>query len=409
MGGGMNSVVRYSSRAVFVLSVLSVPLGSLSCGARSGPLEDRPVDASTDGAATGPNEEAPWPMLGQGREHRSRSPFATKDSSHRSWQVALDGLLRSSCVIAKDGTIYAATQDRLYALSPTGHIIWTASVVAENAAPAIGADGTVYVANAGSGIVGLDAFAPGGERKWETAIQGSPELQHLTSPTIGSDGTIFFGTMSGPLTAVSPDGAIRWTAGDPLGRYSSPAIASDGSLFTMQLSSYDSRLDSFAPDGSHTLGALVGASYGYADYPIVGAGGVLYVPLARGLVAMTQTGTDLWAQSREDEFNSSMPAVGADGTVYVSLGPDVVSVVSAVRPDGSIQWSYVESTSDYGGPVALAADGTIYVGGNKVRMVSPQGTLLRTFDVGSPTTSSLALDADGTVIFGAEDGNLYAR
>jgi outer membrane protein assembly factor BamB len=104
-----------------------------------------------------------------------------------------------------------------------------------------------------------------------------------------------------------------------------------------------------------------------------------------------------------------MPAVGADGTVYVSLGPEVVSVVSAVRPDGSIQWSYAESTSDYGGPVALAADGTIYVGGNKVRMVSPQGTLLRTFDVGSPTTSSLALDADGTVLFGAEDGNLYAR
>jgi hypothetical protein len=29
--------------------------------------------------------------------------------------------------------------------------------------------------------------------------------------------------------------------------------------------------------------------------------------------------------------------------------------------------------------------------------------------VGSPTTSSLAIDADGTVVFGAEDGNLYAR
>jgi outer membrane protein assembly factor BamB len=272
--------------------------------------------------------------------------------------------------------------------------------------PAIGADGTIYVANAGSGIVGLDAFAPGGARKWETAIQGSPELQNLASPTIGSDGAIFFGTMSGPLTAVSPDGAIRWTAGDPYGRYSSPAIAGEGSLFTMELSSFDSRLDSFAADGSHTLSASVGPTYSYTDYPVLGAGGVLYVPLARGLVAMTQTGTILWTQDREDEFNSSIPAVGTDGTLYVSRSP---SVVSAVRPDGTVQWSYAEGTGDYGGPVALASDGTVYVGGNKVRMVSPQGALLRSFDVGSPTASALALDADGTVVFGAEDGNLYAR
>jgi outer membrane protein assembly factor BamB len=273
-----------------------------------------------------------------------------------------------------------------------------------DSAPAIGPDGTVYVANAHGGIVGLDAFAADGRMKWEAPIQGSPELQNLTSPTVGRDGTVYFGTMSGPLTAVAPGGSIRWTAGDPYGRYASPAIADDGTLFTMQLSSFASNVDAFGPDGSHTVHVAVGGSYSYEDYPVLGLA-ALYVPVARGLVALTLTCSMLWNQAREDEFNSSIPAVGADGTLYVSGA----SVLNAVHPDGTIQWSYAESSSDYGGPVALSADGTVYVGGNKVRMVSPQGTLLRAFDVGSPTTSFLAIDADGTVVFGAEDGNLYAR
>jgi hypothetical protein len=86
----MNLILRSGSRAVGALSLLSAPLALLSCGARSGSLDDRPVGASP-GA---PADEAPWPMLGQGREHQSRSPFATKDTPHRSWQVALDGALR---------------------------------------------------------------------------------------------------------------------------------------------------------------------------------------------------------------------------------------------------------------------------------------------------------------------------
>jgi outer membrane protein assembly factor BamB len=59
-------------------------------------------------------------------------------------------------------------------------------------------DGTVCVASTRSGTVALDAFAPAGQMKWEAPIQGSPELQYLTSPMIGADGAVYFGTMSGP-------------------------------------------------------------------------------------------------------------------------------------------------------------------------------------------------------------------
>jgi outer membrane protein assembly factor BamB len=324
---------------------------------------------------------------------------------HRSWDFPLDGSLRSSCAIAKNGTIYATTQHTLYALSEAGTLAWSAPVSPENAAPALGADGTVYVANAGTGTVALDAFGPDGSLKWETPIQGSPELQNLSSPTIASDGTIFVGTMSGPLTAVSPDGSIRWTAGDPYGRYAAPVIAGDGTLFTMELSSFASHAEAFAPDGSRLLSVLVGATYSYTDYPVLGAAGALYVPVARGLFAMTLTGTRLWTQAREDDFTESLPAVGSDGTIYVSGA----GIVSAIRADGTLAWTYAEGTADHGGPVALGSDDTIYVGGNKLWMVSPAGILLRTFDVGSATSSSLAIDADGTVLFGGEDGKLHAR
>ena len=59
--------------------------------------------------------------------------------------------------------------------------------------------------------------------------------------------------------------------------------------------------------------------------------------------------------------------------------------------------------------MAIAADGTVYSAGDRFYTVSPAGALLGVIDVGSPIASRLAIDEDGTALFGAEDGKLYAR
>jgi outer membrane protein assembly factor BamB len=304
-------------------------------------------------------------------------------------------------VIAEDGTIYAATTSTLYAISPVGTMKWTASVNADQSSPAIGPDGTIYVADATGGAA-LDAFAPDGTRKWQTHLSGGPELQTLSSPTIAPDGTIVLGTMNGPIYAVSPDGAIRWSSGAD--RYSSPAIADDGSVFAMQVSTYSTHVDAFDPKGLekyHVQG--LGFTEGYFNFPALGSDGSIYVA-ATGLFAVTANGARRWSQPVESE---RPPAIGVDGTLYISGN----TILEAFHPeDGTRAWTYTEPSdwaTNYGGAVAVASDGTIFVGGNKVRVVSASGKLLRTIDVG--TVSSLALDADGTVVFAAADGKVYAR
>src|SRR5258708_1313517 len=52
-----------------------------------------------------------------------------------------------------------------------------------------------------------------------------------SSPAVAPDGTVYFGTFSGDLWAVTPGGDKKWkfTAGNEI--WSSPAIAADGTIY----------------------------------------------------------------------------------------------------------------------------------------------------------------------------------
>ena len=78
--------------------------------------------------------------------------------------------------------------------------------------PAIGSDGTVYVA-AGSGQSGnLYAINTDGTVKWSY-----PMCAYMSSPAIGSNGTIYVGARTsandpgGTLYAINPSGSKKWT------------------------------------------------------------------------------------------------------------------------------------------------------------------------------------------------------
>src|SRR5438477_567596 len=52
-----------------------------------------------------------------------------------------------------------------------------------------------------------------------------------TCPAIDSDGTIYFGTFTGRLWAVRPDGSRKWVFRAGLEIQSSPAIGADGTIY----------------------------------------------------------------------------------------------------------------------------------------------------------------------------------
>jgi len=112
--------------------------------------------------------------------------------------------------------------------------------------PAIGSDGTIYV---GSLDNNLYAINPDGTQKWTFATGDFVE----STPAIGSDGTIYVGSNDFfAFYAINPDGSQKWRAfstGEDV--TSSPAIGSDGTIYV--------------GSNDNNLYAIIGSSGGLAS------------------------------------------------------------------------------------------------------------------------------------------------
>ena len=185
-----------------------------------------------------------------------------------------------------------------------------------------------------------------------------------SSPAIASDGTIYVGSDDHYLYAINPNGTLKWehqTDGDIL---SSPAIAGDGTVYV----------------GSY--------KYLYAIYP--------------------GDGTLKWSYEAGYEFNYSSPAIAPDGTIYVG---SYDNYLYAINPNGTLKWKRLTGNVIYSSP-AIAGDGTVYVGSNSSYLyaINPDdGTLKWAYETDYPIYySSPAISSDGTIYVGSYDNYLYA-
>ncbi len=173
--------------------------------------------------------------------------YALNPDGSLRWSYETEGRIDSAAAIAPDGTIYFGSADgKLYALTSEGALKWSVGVgkgLMVFVSPALAKDGTVYVGTAGTAPLGTSqpqqeasypfiAFNPQGEREWEFQLS----YWVRSSPTVISDGTIYFGGWDGNLYALSPKGELRWqiALGDiPVeqGIEAQPAVAPDGTIF----------------------------------------------------------------------------------------------------------------------------------------------------------------------------------
>ncbi len=119
-----------------------------------------------------------------------------------------------------------------------------------------------------------------------------------------------------------------------------------------------------------------------------------------GLYALSPEGRVKWLFATPDEVTSS-PNIGADGVLYFAT----TSAIHAVNPDGSSKWSHPRG----GKPVrwsspAIGKDGTVYVVGERLLALHPNGTLAWSCaPVSGPLrgfASHPAVGIDGVVYFG---------
>lgn len=191
-------------------------------------------------------------------------------------------------VVANDGNIIAIRQDYYaYGISSSGMQLWkfcpSESYVSQDAVPAIGKDGSVYILgdatlyslNAGTGAVNWSFSVP-------TTGGNALEL----SPVVGPDGTVYVSDGFGNLYAVNyTNGQQEWEVASgataPEQRLQL-GISSGGTLYsinqTADVSAYNS--------ATGTLLWTFTSPYGYSTgYPVISADGTVYISATNGYIS----------------------------------------------------------------------------------------------------------------------------
>ena len=123
--------------------------------------------------------------------------------------------------------------------------------------------------------------------------------------------------------------------------------------------------------------------------------GTVYVGSYGGLYAITNDGTSAshkWIFSFSPALVKGI-AVGLDNTIYVA---NASQFFYAVNPDGTVKWAYENADSSQ---PAVGYDGTIYVsGGSGLLALSPNGNRKWSYQVWD-NRGTIAVGHDGTIYF----------
>jgi outer membrane protein assembly factor BamB len=349
----------------------------------------------------GPMDSA-WPMQGQNIHHTCLSPYSTAtNQGTEMWRVSGDyrGEVESSAVIDKNGTIYFGTRgsdQTLYALYPNGTRKWKFhSYGSIWGTPALAENGDIYCTKWGDSY--LVAVTKNGVERWRF----DQESSSASSPTIGADGTIYFGTDDNNIFAIFPNGTEKWRYATGDNVVGSPAIDNDGIIY---IGSLDNYLYALNPNGT-----LIWRFNAYSDIKgdaSIAEDGTIYVPAFNSyFYALNPNGTLRWQAFTGDSIAAAGVALAPDGTIYVGT-----EQLRAYYPNGTLKWITNLQGDIYGTVPAISADGTIYVSaGCDLVAVNPDGTeRWRCTIADTWTRSSPSIGADGTVYVGSTWGGFMS-
>jgi outer membrane protein assembly factor BamB len=325
---------------------------------------------------------------------------ALRGEGGRFWRTATGDKIWSSAGVDNDGRVIVGSNDgKLHAFGADGSPIWAYATGDDViSSPLIGQAAMTYV---GSNDQYLHAVHSSGSQAWKFKTKGAV----YSSPAQAADGTIYVGSWGQHLYAVHPNGTLKWKKKFSNGVRSCPAVGCTGNIY---IGSMDCRLYAFDANGNQ-LWVLATHDLVNSSPAIQCEGSVdktVYVGSLDGhLYAVdAQNGTLKWKTFLFGVFSS--PAIGPNGTIYVgSQAP----LVWAIRPDGTILWSFATSKFVTSSP-AVGSDGTLYIGdeAGQVYAISPDGKLRWAATTGGTIHASPTISNSGRLYIGSADRNLYA-
>ena len=253
----------------------------------------------------------------------------------------------------------------------------------------------------------------------------------VSSPTIGTDGTIYFGagwhflsTDDHDFYALYPDGTLKWSFEGGSGFFSSAALGPDDTIYVTCLDGHLYALQDMGTHAQQQWKTYLDYSFALSS-PAVGHDGTVYVgsPSFAFYAISPTDGAIEWGWYSNWCIISS-PAIGDDGIIYVGSKDHYLYAFDDAAE--TFAWRF-STGAFYDGHLvdsspAIGPDGTIYFGTDQYGAagqtpvpvetsfwaVNPDGTLKWSFDIGDGVESSPAIGPDGTIYFGSYDGYLYA-
>ncbi|MFC1676117.1 PQQ-binding-like beta-propeller repeat protein [Planctomycetota bacterium] len=314
------------------------------------------------------------------------------DDGTVAWIFDTNSPIVCSPTVGPDSSVYFGTQDgRLYALSLVGSVRWTHDMGGRvYSSVAIGEDGRVFAASTDGTLYALDHD---GSELWSFQTSGSDVSGGaiFASPTIGADGTVYTAGFYDPnLYALDPnDGSIKWVCnfGKPVSHlgvkggmpFASPVVGDDGTIYMSLV--LDPNLFAINPADGNVIWAT-----NLAD-------------------PCSTDANSYYSQVYGDSSCFSEPALGADGTIYVSFDDPFLR---AVDPNGSIKWR--TRLGQLGGfTLTVAADGTIYAASDdkNLYVVDANGWEIARF-AGEDWLSFPVITSDNTIIVSDSNNKIWA-
>ncbi len=371
------------------------------------------VPKAAPSTAPGPAASyTPWPGFLHDSTHTGSAPVTGPQTGKLRWKRRLEGAVVPGPAIAKDGTIYIASNaGTLHALDPaTGKDRWTYAGGGPygsdlSTVPLVLVDGTILWPGPSNTLI---ALTPAGELRWKLELDSAP-----LSPALGDDGTVYVNDMGGGVRALDLSGAqprTLWSLSLGSGSsYGQTTLTPEGlvlgvldnTLFGVRdgkvawrfkIRSMLEVTPAVAPDGTVVVGTNDGNEYGVDG----------------------RTGKQVWATPR-GSITYSSAAVTRSGIAYFGDHRGALDVLESNT--GKVIARHVglartKARGDVGVWTAPAVDeqGNVYFGTRTghVYGFSALGKRLFDIDAGDTVDSYPALGPDGTLYIGSESGTFYA-
>jgi outer membrane protein assembly factor BamB len=242
-----------------------------------------------------------------------------------SFSAGTDRRITASPAVTNGGISYVPSwNDQLCAVTPAGNSLWCAGLKGMlSSSPALDLNGNVYIA--GQDVNQSTAFAlykydPNSARQlWKFSdVLGIDRNRAISTPAIDAQRNRLYVGMTGDSNGILyelslNDGSLVRRIDFDRGILSSPAVGSDGTLYVGSLDGLLYAIDpdtgkarwQFEAEGSYLIGS-----------PTVDGVGNIYIGDSDGILyALSPSGNELWRFAAQSNI-ASAPVIGDDGKIF---------------------------------------------------------------------------------------------